>query len=141
MRGIIEKQRKAVRKPRREGKRVPQQCHVCDDLADNKRAMGSGLLRELMMRGRHSWISTILSTQKLRCIDHSCRLQMTCLACFQVRCKRVWDVVLEESSAAIDPKVLQQMYDLATSDPYGFLFINLNNNRFFRSFKSELRPT
>ena len=66
MRSIIDRQRKKVRKARKEGKRVPQMAMVCDDLADSKSAMGSGLLKELMMRGRHSWISTILSTQKLR---------------------------------------------------------------------------
>ena len=33
------------------------------------------------------------------------------------------------------------MYDLATPDPYGFLFIDLKNNRFFRSFKSELKAS
>ena len=78
VRHVIERQRKEVRKARREGKRVPQMCMVCDDLADSKSAMGSNLLKELMMRGRHSWTSTILSTQKLRCIDHCCRLQATC---------------------------------------------------------------
>ena len=108
MRSIIDRQRKKVRKARKEGKRVPQMCMVCDDLADQKSAMGSGLLKELMMRGRHSWISTILSTQKLRCIDHACRLQATCLATFKVRCLKDWLVVLEEFTAAVDPKVLQK---------------------------------
>ena len=140
MREIIEKQRRAVRKARREGKRVPQQCHICDDLADNKKAMGSGLLRELMMRGRHSWISTILSTQKMRAIDHACRLQFTAIAQFAVRSLKDWEVILEEFTASIPPKTLQAMYNLATSDKFGFLFMNLKANTFFRSFKSQLKP-
>ena len=86
-------------------------------------------------------ISTILSTQKMRAIDHSCRLQFTALAQFAVRSLKDWEVVQQEFTAAIDPKVLQQMYDLATSDPYGFLFINLKDNRFFRSFKSEMKAS
>ena len=52
-----------------------------------------------------------------------------------------WEVIKEEFTASVDPKVLQEMYDIATSDPYGFLFFNLKGNRFFRSFKSELKPT
>ena len=141
VREVIEKQRKAVRKARRESKRVPQILFVVDDLADDKRTMGCQLIRELLLRGRHSMISTILSTQKMRAIDHSCRLQFTALAQLAVRSLKEGEVVKEEFTAAIDPKVLQDMYDLATPDPYGFLFIDLKNNRFFRSFKSELKAS
>ena len=140
MKAIIEKQRKAVRKARRESKRVPQICMVCDDLADRKQAMGHSLLRELMMRGRHSCISTILSTQKLRCIEHGCRLQATCLGMFKVRCKKDWEVVTDEFSNVVDPKTLEEMYKIATDEPYVFLFINMKDNRFFKSFKAELKP-
>ena len=86
-------------------------------------------------------ISTILSIQKMRSIDHACRLQFTALAQFAVRSVKGWEVIKEEFTAAIDPKVLEEMYQLATSDPYGFLFRNLKDNRFFRSFKSELKAS
>ena len=141
VREVIEKQRKAVRKARRESKRVPQILFVVDDLADDKRTMGCQLIRELMLRGRHSMISTILSTQKMRAIDHACRLQFTALAQFAVRSLKDFEVIKEEYTAAIDPKVLQAMYDLATSDPYGFLFANLKDGTWFRSFKSELKAS
>ena len=97
------------------------------------------MIRELMQRGRHSTISTILSTQKMRAIDHACRLQFTAIAKFAVRSMKDWEVVKEEFAAAIDPKVLQEMYNIATSDPYGFLFMDMKNNKFYRSFKSELK--
>ena len=64
VREVIGRQRKAVRKARRESKRVPQMLFVVDDLAADKRTMGCNLIRELMLRGRHSMVSTILSTQK-----------------------------------------------------------------------------
>ena len=121
VREVIERQRKAVRKARRESKRVPQMLFVVDDLADDKRTMGCGLIRELMLRGRHSMISTILSTQKMRAIDHACRLQFTALAQFAVRSIKDWEVIMEEFTAAIDPKVLQEMYNIATSDPIRLL--------------------
>ena len=140
VRQVIERQRKAVRKARRESNRIPQMLFVVDDLADDVRTMKCGLIRELMLRGRHSWISTILSTQKMRAIDHACRLQFTAIAQFSVRSLKDWSVILEEFTAAIPPKTLQAMYDLATSDPYGFLFMNLKDNTFFRSFKSQLKP-
>ena len=86
-------------------------------------------------------ISTILSTQKMRSIDHACRLQFTALAQFAVRSLKDWEVIKEEFTAAIDPNVLQAMYDLATSDPYGFLCANLKDGTWFRSFKSELKAS
>ena len=120
---------------------MPQVLFVVDDLADDKRTMSCQLIRELLLRRRHSMVSTILSTQKIRAIDHSCRLQFTALAQFAVRSLKDWEVIMEEYTAAIDPKVLQQMYDLSVSDPFGFLFFNLQANRFFRTFKTELKPT
>ena len=89
---------------------------VVDDLADDKRTMGCQLIRELMLRGRHSMISTILSTQKMRAIDSACRLQFSAIAQFRVRSLKDWEVIKEEFTAAIDPKVLEEMYQLATSD-------------------------
>ena len=83
-----------------------------------------------MLRGRHIMISTILSTQKMRAIDHACRLQFTAIAQFAVRSLKDWEVIKEEFTAAIDPKIVQQMYDIATSDPYGFLLIDLKTINF-----------
>ena len=140
VREVIERQRKAMRKAHRESKRIPQMLFVVDDLADDKRTMGCGLIRELMLRGRHSWISTILSTQKMRAIDHACRLQFTAIANFRVRSRRDWEVILEEYTAAIDPKTLNAMYNLATSDPYGFLFMNLQDNTFSAVLKTRIKP-
>ena len=130
VREVIERQRKAVRKARRESKRIPQILFVIDDLADDKRTMGCGLIRELMLRGRHSWISTILSTQKMRAIDHACRLQFTAIAQFGVRSLKDYEVVEEEFSMSLGRKNLKAMYDLATSDKFGFLFMNLKDNTF-----------
>ena len=130
MREVIERQRKAVRKARRESKRIPQMLMVVDDLADDKRTMGCGLIRELMLRGRHSWISTILSTQKMRAIDHACRLQFTAIAQFAVRSLKDYEVVEEELSMSLGRTNLRAMYDLATSDIVGFLFMNLKSNTF-----------
>jgi len=39
--------------------------------------------------------------------------------------KELLDGVLHELSAIHDVKTLRDMYDMATSKPYGFLFVNL----------------
>ena len=114
---------------------------MIDDLADDKRAMGCALIRSLLMKGRRCFVSSLLSTQKWRAVDLACRMQFTGIFQFAVRSARGWEAVKEESDNSVDPKVLQEMYDVATSDPYGFLFINLQQHRYFRSFKSELKAS
>ena len=141
VREVIQRQRKAVRKARRESKRIPSLVFVVDDMADDRRTMGCQLIRELLMKGRHSHISTILSTQKMRAIDSACRINFSAIAQFRVRSLKDWEVIKEEFTAAIDPKMLEEMYQLATSDNYGFLFLSLKDGRYFRSFKSELKAS
>ena len=75
---------------------------------DDKRTMGCNLIKEMMLRGRHIMISVILSTQKMRAIDSACRLQFTALAQFAVRSMKDWEVIKEEFTASIDPKILQK---------------------------------
>ena len=44
----------------------------------------------------------------MRSLDHACRLQFTAIAQFAVRSMKDWEVIKEEFTAAIDPKVLQK---------------------------------
>ena len=120
VREVIEMQRKAVKKAHRESTGIPQLLFVIDVLADDRRTTGCGLIRELMLRGSHSCNSTILSTQKMRAIDHACRLQCTAIAQFAVRSLKDYEVVEEELSMSIGRNNLKAMYDLATSDKFGF---------------------
>ena len=140
-REIMARQQKAVRKARRESKYIPTMLFVLDDMADDRKTMGCQLVRELLMKGRHSYINTALSSQKWRALNLDCRMQLTGLAVFRCRSARDWDAIKEENSGAIDPHILQEMYELAISDPYGFLFINSQQGRYFRSFKSELKAS
>ena len=66
----------------------------------------------------------------MRAIDHACRLQFTAIAQFAVRSMKDWEVIKEEFTAAVDPKILQQMYDMVTQEPYAFLFIDLKTINF-----------
>ena len=77
----------------------------------------------------------------MRAIDSACRLQFTALAQFAVRSMKDWEVIKEEFTAAVRPEVLQQMYDIAVPDKFGFLFMDMKNNKYYRSFKTELKAS
>ena len=100
---------------------------VVDDFADNTDfSRHSKLLHALFTRGRHSFISTIVSTQKYRAISNIIRVNATNLYVFRLRNGGDLEALLEELSALADKKTILQLYNMATAEPYSFLFIKLN---------------
>lgn len=100
---------------------------VIDDFADDPTfSRHSKLLHALFTRGRHSMISTIVSTQKYRAISNIIRVNATNLYVFRLRNAGDLDAWIEECSAIADKKTLLELYNLATAEPYSFLFIKLN---------------
>ena len=116
---------------------------VIDDFADDPSfARHSKLLHALFTRGRHSMISTIVSTQKYRSISTIVRVNATNLYIFRLRNAGDLEAWVDEVSAITDKKTLLELYHLATSQPYSFLFIKLNskdiNHMFYCRFDQRL---
>ena len=101
---------------------------VIDDFADDPTfSRHSKLLHALFTRGRHSMISTIVSTQKYRAISKIIRVNATNLYIFRLRNYQDLEAWIDEVSAIADKKTLLQLYNMATSVPFSFLFIKLNS--------------
>ena len=116
---------------------------VIDDFADNPSfTRNSKLLHSLYTRGRHTFCSTITSTQVFNCLHPIIRKNLTQLFVYRLRNYKDLEAVLEELSALADKKVLMQMYQLATAEPHSFWYINLIakqlNNMFFINFKQKM---
>ena len=118
-------------------------CIVCEDMDDNHKAMHSSTLNSLFTRGRHSCITTIVMTQKYRLLDSTIRVNATALFVFRMRNNKDLEAVLEENSAMADKKTLLDAYNLATKEPYQFLYIDLTksqpNEAFFKGFQTRLK--
>ncbi len=71
-------------------------------------------------------ISTIVSTQKYRAISNIIRVNATNLYVFRLRNGGDLEALIDELNALTDKKTLLQLYNMATSEPYSFLFIKLN---------------
>jgi hypothetical protein len=94
---------------------------VIDDFADDASfSRHSRLLHALFTRGRHSMISTIVSTQKYRAISNIIRVNATNLYVFRLRNGGDSESLIEELNALTDKKTLLQLYNLATSEPFSF---------------------
>ena len=122
-------------KAKKESKRLFNILIVIDDFADDpKMSKSSTLLHALFTRGRHSGISTIVSTQKFCCIANIIRVNATELFVFRLRNFRDLETFIEEVSALIDKRSLMEIYNLATKEPYSFLYVKLtakNRNDLF----------
>ena len=116
---------------------------IVDDFADDPHfSRHSKLLHSLFTRGRHNSISTIVSTQKFNAVAPIIRVNATFLCVYRLRNTKDLETFLEELSALIQRKELVEIYQLATKEPYSFLYINLVatrlNDTFFINFTKKI---
>ena len=110
---------------------------IVDDFADDPTIMhkqggytsGGSMLNTLFVRGRHSHISTIVSTQKLRLIGTTIRVNAQFMLVWRLRNRLELQALLEELSAVYPIKTLEEMYNVATEEPYSFWYILLTARR------------
>jgi hypothetical protein len=121
---------------------------VIDDFSDDPAVLhnqGKNVLNTLFTRGRHQNISCWVSAQKLTTISTVIRTQTQFYCIGRLRSQKELQSLLEEISATYPVKTLQRLYDIATQQPHGFLYINLSTNppEFFSQFTHRLsiRPS
>jgi hypothetical protein len=116
---------------------------IVDDFADDPSfSRHSKLLHSLFTRGRHSSISTIVSTQKFTSVGQIIRVNATFLCVYRLRNQKDLDAFLDEVSGTVGRKELLEIYNLATKEPYSFLYINLVspkiNDMFYINFNQKI---
>ena len=116
---------------------------IVDDFADDPSfSRHSKILHALYTRGRHNSISTITATQKFTAISPIIRVNATELFIYRLRNYRDLETFIEEVSAVVDKKTLLEIYNMATSEPFSFLFVNLRakdkNNMFWIKFNKRI---
>jgi len=115
---------------------------IFDDVADNKAIHNNSALNSCFTRGRHSQISTILSTQKYNAVSTIIRTNMDSMYLFRLRNANDLEAIVIELSALLDKKILLQIYMKATEERYSFLFIRLTsptiNDMFYVKFQSKI---
>jgi acid stress-induced BolA-like protein IbaG/YrbA len=118
---------------------------ICDDFADDRKVVRSGLIEKIFCKGRHANVSCFVLTQYYRLLSPVLRCQQNVLAVFRLRNLKDKQAIIEENSAIVDQKVLNRMYDMATGKPWGFLLIMLTetdpNKMFYSSLNARLIPS
>ena len=109
-----------------------------------KKRGGEEVLAILFLKGRHYFISTLCSVQKLKAVNNVVRSNSTALFVGRLKnATELMDGIVREFSAIVDPKTLLAMYTRAINyAPYSFLFIDLSKAagpKFFINFEVEMR--
>ena len=76
-------------------------------------------------RGRHNSISTITATKRFAAIAPITRMNATELYVYRLRNYKDLETFVEEVSAITDRATILQIYQMATAEPYSFLYVNL----------------
>ena len=144
---IIDSQTKIVEYQKKHNhKQIFQILIIVDDFADSPDfSRQSKLLHSLFTRGRHSGISTIVSTQKFSAIHPIIRVNATELFVFRLRNYQDTSMFLEEMGGMIDKKTLLEIYRMATNEAYSFLYVKLNakslSNMFMINYNRRIKIT
>ena len=143
---VIDQQARITQLAKTKGmKKLYQILIILDDIADDPKITRQAKpVHELFVRGRHHCISTIASVQKYRVLAPLIRVNATDLIIFRLRSMHELNAIIEENSAVYGEKALEEMYNLATSEPFSFLYIKLSAKRpeemFYIRFDSRLVP-
>jgi hypothetical protein len=123
---------------------------IVDDFADSPSvvhsssgaASGGSMLNTLFIRGRHMMISTLVSSQKLRLLSTTMRVNVQFMLVWRLRNRMELQGLLEEISAVYDMKTLEQMYKMATDEPFSFWYIlftaRKKEDMFFLRFEQKM---
>ena len=126
---------------------------VIDDMADNEKfSRHSSLLNQLYVRGRHNALTVVTSVQAYRALSRIIRVNSRQLFFFKMRNYKEIETMVEELSAMLinrkmlaDAKniaeakrLLLEIYNEATSEPYSFLYCNLTKSDIDEVFMKKI---
>ena len=141
---IIGVQHKLAQYQKKNGfKKLYQILIIVDDFADQPAFTRSDkILHSLYIRGRHTFVSSITSTQVFNCLSPIIRKNATELYIYRLRNYRDLEALIEELSALYDKKTLLELYNIATDEPHSFWYINLmaksKKDMFYMNFDRKL---
>jgi hypothetical protein len=128
---IINKQEECIRNFGKQ--RVKPIAIIIDDCAGNPKFDNSPLIRRLAMSGRHALITTVLSVQKLKCLERGCRLNLTHLITFRCQNMSEYDQLLNEYVEKDQrPMYMAKFKEIFTEKPYQFIYWDFLNPDFNR---------
>jgi hypothetical protein len=111
---------------------------LLDDMITDTKAFNKcsgNLPNELAFMGRHHKVSFILTTQSYTSIQRPIRINTSAVIAFNLKNKREEQAFLEEQSMWEN---IHDLYTVATSPKYGFLYLNKETGKAYSNFERLL---
>jgi len=140
---IIDQQKHVVKYLKdRKYKEIYNICIIIDDMLDNTALMKhSNILNSLFSRGRHNFITTIVSSQTYKSVSSIVRKNLTDMFLFKTFNQAEIESILEETTGIVSKKDFLHMYHTALKEPYNFFWIRMSsrdvNDMFYNGFNSK----
>ena len=106
---------------------------ITDANAFNKRS--GNLLNELAFMGRHHKVSFIITAQSYTSIQRPIRINTSAIIAFNLKNKREEEAFLDEQNMWEN---IRDLYMIATSAKYGFLYLNKETENAYSNFERLL---
>jgi GTPase SAR1 family protein len=139
---VLDEHTKIVKVCKERGKHCHGILIICDDFADDERLHTAGrgnILNQLFVRGRHSFGSCWVSSQRLHSISTPVKVNTQFYIILPLRSAKEKESLFESLSAVHSLKTLERLYQAATSKDHSFLYVNLKNPvEFFMNFTHRL---
>ena len=115
---------------------------IIDDFLDNEAVLKRCPdVNMLYLRGRHFYISCMISVQKYKGVSTVIRVNTSDMYLFKLRNQLDLDAFLDEFGALADKKKIEKIYRMSTDEPYGFLYVKLAakhpNDMFYSSLNKK----
>ena len=112
---------------------------VLDDLAYHMKSRNNDYMTGLVMKLRHSNVLCWITAQSYRSIPRQMRQQLLYTLLFRVSAEEML-TIRSELNGSFDERLFETMYNIATAEPYGFLYVDNRKQKFYASFSRELIP-
>ena len=111
---------------------------LLDDMITDTKAFNKcsgNLLNELAFMGRHHKVSFIITAQSYTSIQRPIRINSSAVIAFNLKNKREEQAFLDEQSMW---DTIQELYAMAMSQKYGFLYLNKETGKAYLNFEKLL---
>jgi hypothetical protein len=122
------------KKPRKSKYRMPDYIIVLDDLSNQMKAKS---LETLLKKNRHYFSKVIMSTQYIHDLRPESLKQLDYWLVYGHQPIDKLQKIYKDTDLSIDFGLFYQMYKDATSQKFGFLYIDTNNMVFRKNFNKE----
>ena len=111
---------------------------LLDDMISDTKAFNKcsgNVLNELAFMGRHHKVSFIITAQSYTSIQRPIRINTSAIIAFNLKNKREEQAFLDEQSMW---ETIGELYSMATSPKYGFLYLNKDSGQAYLNFERLL---